>query len=154
MRITKHMERTYGSKHDGALSTTEIAARFRADVKTATKAGDLPKGMKLSVKTSYYSMGSSINVRIKSLPARIDLTEAKHLESKLEMMLEAYNHDGSDSQCDHFDVKFYGHIDIDWKLARELRARDEASIEAMSSVGSEKCCAVEAFVFGVSAVFA
>lgn len=49
-----------GSKYDKTRTTTQEAACFRADVKQAIKEGVLPKGLKLSVKTDYFSGGSAI----------------------------------------------------------------------------------------------
>ena len=51
------------------IPTSEHAASIRADIKAAIKSGALPAGTKVSVKTSTYSMGSSINVRVTALPS-------------------------------------------------------------------------------------
>jgi hypothetical protein len=132
--------RSYGSKYDGKLSTTEIAARVRAEVKAAVKSGELPKG-KYSIRTEYYSMGSSITISAivpglkvydvarlladrddphapATLPWRS--AEATVLVDKLEAMLAAYNHDGSDSRIDHYDVKFAAHVAIDGDRDAEM----------------------------------
>jgi len=148
----KMYERSYGEKYDANLSTTDIAKRFRADVKDAIKAGKLPKGLKLSVRTSYYAGGSSIRVYVQAAPFRVmnpeaviasierpmayerasrHTAEAMALTSQLEKMLAAYNHDGSEAQVDYFDVNFYGFVDIDHDLEHaereEIRAEHEAN---------------------------
>lgn len=138
-------ETVYGNKYEGTknLSTTEIAKLFREDVKAAVKAGTIPK-VKLSVKTSYYSGGSSIDIKIKEVPADFRIysedylreelenphalhyhnphhtTEAKALVKFLEQTIGAYNYDGSDSMVDYFHVRFYDHVKFDY----ELEARD------------------------------
>ena len=129
----RQYERQYGARYDRTLTTTEIAKRFREDVKAAQAAGDLPLGLKLSVTTKYFSGGSSIHVVVKAVHAGFRLipeewmnrrltsssyptgtsrfTEAAaDLLKTLERMLAAYNHDGSDSQTDYFDVRFYGSV--------------------------------------------
>lgn len=52
-------------------TTTQKAAKVRADVKAALKAGTLgklPAGLKISVRTEYASLMSAINVTIKGAP--------------------------------------------------------------------------------------
>lgn len=39
--------------------------------------------------------------------------EAAAVEAALSDLLAGYNHDGSDSMVDYFDVKFYGHVSLD-----------------------------------------
>lgn len=145
-------ERAYGSKYDKNLNTTQIAALVRGEIKVAVKAGELPKG-KYSVRTSYYSGGSSIRVSISGLTGKV--FDPEYLErgndylmgpsvhdetgwhrphryqawvlaavKKVEAMLWAYNHDGSDSQVDHFDVKFYASVDVDTSPEEEKAARE------------------------------
>ena len=67
--------RAVAEKHEEAppvkaaelCDTAQIAARIRADIKAAVRAGDLPHA-KYSVTTDKYSMGSSINVVASNLP--------------------------------------------------------------------------------------
>lgn len=128
-----------GSKYDKNLSTKEIAARVRHEIKEAVKAGELPKA-KFSVRMDCYSLGSSIDVVIKAPPfailnpKRIELeardpryqwqtyqveprytVEADALLKKIEQMLSSYNFDDSDSMTDYFHVNFYGHVKFDWR---------------------------------------
>jgi hypothetical protein len=144
-------ERTYGNKVEEtrSLNTTEIAKRFRQDVKAAKKAGKLPKTLKLSVRTSYFSMGSSIDVTIKhagvaivtrdyieewarkgSRPFGYDCRseyftdEAKAVKDTLEALLGSYNWDGSETQVDYFDVRFYGHVKFDHDLTAEAEVAE------------------------------
>lgn len=39
--------------------------------------------------------------------------EAKSVTALLKKIVAAYNHDGSDSMVDYFDVKFWGHVNVD-----------------------------------------
>lgn len=83
----------YGAKYEEVknLSTTEIAARIRADIKLARKVeakigaatgsdlattdslaalATMPKAIKVSVTREYFSQGSSIDVRVYNLPEK------------------------------------------------------------------------------------
>jgi hypothetical protein len=117
-----------GSKFDKNLTTTDIAKRIRTDIKAAIQSGELPKA-KYSVRTNYFSGGSSIDVRIKKVPFKILNSEyvvqsnsvgvsqysdkAQELLKKLETIVSAYNRDKSDTMTDYFDVKFYSHVNFD-----------------------------------------
>ena len=126
----------YGSKYKETRgkTTTEIAKMFREDVKAAQKAGDLPRGLKLSVKTRYFSGGSAIDVKIVAVPQGFRVlnpawvvaqaadphhflperncpaftAEAENLLVAVKAMIDAYNMDGSDSSVDYYCVRFYG----------------------------------------------
>lgn len=154
-------ERAYGEKYDANLSTTQVAALVRGQIKAAVKAGELPAG-KYSVRSSSYSMGSSINIRISGLSGQVFEPEYltngdKYLNGpsvedatgwhrpsryaapvlvavkKVEEMLAAYNHDGSDIQSDYFDVKFYGHVSVETTVAEEQVAREALAAAASAS---------------------
>ena len=45
-------EKTYGPKYNAELTRKEIAALIRADLKAAVASGELPKGLKTSVRKS------------------------------------------------------------------------------------------------------
>lgn len=63
-------ERSYGYKyaeHQG-LTNAQVAAKIRADIKTAIKEGLLPAGWKYSVRTRSFAGGGSIDVRVKDCP--------------------------------------------------------------------------------------
>jgi hypothetical protein len=52
-------------------TTTQKAAKVRADIKSALKAGTLgtlPSGLKISVRTEYASLMSAISVRLRNVP--------------------------------------------------------------------------------------
>jgi hypothetical protein len=57
----------YGSKYTGWRSSAEVAKDYRADVKAAIKAGELPPGLKLSVKSNSYTGGQSIDVTVREV---------------------------------------------------------------------------------------
>lgn len=61
-------ERDYGYKYNdpAATSSTAIAKLIRADIKQATQEGLLPKHWKYSVRTAYFSGGSSIEVMVRN----------------------------------------------------------------------------------------
>lgn len=111
------------------IPTKEAAQRFRKDVAEAKKSGDLPKSLKLSVRTDYFAGGSSIDVYIKKVDMDIynpdyDPNKMQHGNSrysvdasglllKLELMMSRYNYNNSDVQTDYFDVNFYTHFGFD-----------------------------------------
>lgn len=147
-----------GSRYDKNLSTKEIAALVRQEIKQEVKAGTLPKA-KYSVRMDYFSGGSSIDVVIRELPfpilneKRIEreardpnhrfqaygsepyyTEQAAALLEKIKVMLSAYNFDDSDSQTDYFHVKFYGDVKFDWQEERVERERVLANIQSAQSV--------------------
>jgi hypothetical protein len=139
-----------GSKYSNGRDIATIAKLVRADVKAAIAASELPAGTKVSVRISRYSMGQSLSAKITAMsgpivnPARVkwDIDnphaypegapavhspEAKHALLVLEAIVDAYHYDNSDTQYDHFDVNFYAHVDIDWRL---MSADRKAVIES------------------------
>ena len=147
-----------GSKYEATKgeTTTQIAARIRADVKAAQTAGDLPRSLKVSVTTKYFSGGSSIDLRIRGglegiqvynpERLRIDRDEPNvfhgdvhwpvytpvfdAIKRRLKSIYSAYNFDDSDSQVDYFHVRFYGDVIIAWEYENEIRARELAALDA------------------------
>lgn len=133
-------ERHYGSKYDRNLTTTQIAKLLREGIKDAIKKGRLPKG-KYSVRTEYFSMGSSIDVTIKDIeipflnPERVLHGEGRHDEPRrsiysvegaqvldtLKSLAWQWNHDGSDTMTDYFDVNFYFNAKFDWEMEQRER---------------------------------
>lgn len=159
-------DRFAGPKYQRGRDTAEIAKLFRADVAAAMRAGELPKGLKLSVRISRYAGGSSINVAVKACPGTaianpghvlaaeaipnvyVDDMRVRHMYTdaaravmaKLETLLEAYNRSEIDSQTDYFNVKFYGHVTI----ASELLRADRAAVVDALRTGLVQDCKVEA----------
>jgi hypothetical protein len=160
----------YGKKYNRDLSTPQIAAAFRVDVKDAIKAGVLPAGLKLSVKSSRFAGGSSIRVTIKACPSvtilnvenvnadRADggtypsrpryTAEAIALRDALDGMLKAYNYDGSDTMTDYFHVNFYDNVDF----CGELEAADYRRAEMLSDRGTELEAGLEMLARGMVAI--
>ena len=136
----------YGAKYDYSytLRTTDIAKLIREEIKLARKLakgnrsstpalidpiGDAPASIKFSVRSQYFSGGSSIDIRLSGVPQawgwekRADewgrerwmYTPAmKALMDELKKVMAAYNHDGSDIMTDYFDVRFYGSVETTW----------------------------------------
>lgn len=133
-------ERSYGSKYDKNLTTKQIAEVVRRQVRLEARLGLLPDEGKWSVTMDRFAGGSSIAIdftprpdtallfsrcfynheRVVAdaerphdyvrLPLRSEFGAA--LEQRLERMLAAHNHDGSDTMTDYFDVKFYAHVNV------------------------------------------
>ena len=128
-------ERIYGEKYNGKLSTVEIAKLIRQGIKHHVEMGCLPDG-KYSVRSKYFSGGSSIDVHVSNLehsvytpeyvawvkrnelpPRGIDCYNplARNVLTTVKAIMNQYNHDGSEIQVDYFDVNFYGDVSFDWR---------------------------------------
>ena len=122
------------NEHDAA----DIAKRIRQDIKEA-----LPPGFKpsfISVKTSKYSMGQSINITVKQLPDGFPMYETKASEDQygsksypltrdaaallktLKAIGNAYRFDNSEPETDYFHTNFYFNVSFDSALESEQRA--------------------------------
>lgn len=138
-----------GTKYEATrgLGSADIAARIRADIKAAQKAGTVPPGLKISVRKHSYSGGYSIDVRVTALPPSFTIynpdylrhekehergafvpfygdrlsPEWKAAKAALEALHGAYNRDNSDSMSDYFDVRYYGDVGLHWELERDVR---------------------------------
>lgn len=114
-----------GCRYDGNLRTTDIAARVRVYAKEK-----YPE-FKFSVRSEYYSGGSSIHLKLVSGPVpafnddaprqyistmseiseKFGLTSEVHaVMSDIVSYCNSFNYDDSDSQIDYFDTNFYLHI--------------------------------------------
>lgn len=114
---------TIGPKYDSELSTAAIAARFRADLKAAVVAGELP-AMIASVRTKRFAGGSSITVLIRRISGFDTVTnpegirpriraDVQEIRDKVLALLNAYNFDHSDVMSDYYHVRFFAHVDIE-----------------------------------------
>lgn len=135
--------RTYGAKYDANLSTKEIAARVRAEIKAAVAARKLPRAT-YSVRSERYAGGSTIHVTVsgaqigalyrpeflrhlrdtphdKTPPGGRYTAEACVLLEALEGMLAAYNCKRSDPVSDVYDVKFHDDVAFDWEWEDERK---------------------------------
>jgi len=156
-------EPSTGAKYEDRLSTKEIAARVRIDIKSALKSGALPQGTSATVRTKYFSGGSSIDVTLRSLGAtRLQTAaylkwriacedrgesperytpEAKAALKTLEGLLKAYHYDGSDSSVDYFCVNFYGHASIHWEAEKAEVDAAKAHPEDLEATGAREAAA-------------
>lgn len=133
------------------LDIKEIAKLIRQDIKAAIKAGELPKGLKTSVRIERYAGGQSLDIGVKDLGGvplfsddairnlkefgtyqtthdpyhedhiKIYTSQVEIILDKLSQIQDSYNRDNSDSMTDYFDVRFYGHVRVDWEYERDLR---------------------------------
>lgn len=121
-----------GEKYKPYRSTTDTAKLIRADIKAAVKAGDLPGTVRYSVRTAYFSGGSSIHISVKDAIVRrvveehqpwnglVYSHEAGVLLGQLESIMSQYQRDMSDSMVDYFEVDFYQHAAYDWETTTYL----------------------------------
>lgn len=128
-------ERRYGALCDKNRPVKDDAALIRRTIRAAVKAGDLPADWAYSVRFRRRTGGSSIDAYATAPrpiyaadPDRYDhphvrnaetgewvtayadrmTGEARRVEHFLSGLLAAYNFDGSETQVDYWDVKFYG----------------------------------------------
>jgi len=136
------------------LSTPEIAKRIREDLKEAVKLGYLPKQFKASVTTESFSMGSSLSLTVKDMPADFKMFErdpdpmreryghitddlamtpqAKELMDNLNAMVNQYRYQDNDPMTDYFSTNFYSHVEFDSDLRtfHQLLATDKGKANA------------------------
>lgn len=126
--------------HEHRFSTTDIAKLIREDIKVARKVAkmaaapggiavvdpiaDAPAEIKFSVRSQYFAGGSSIDIHVKNIAREWGFIredrgygESEYpsaalaaLAAELKGIMDAYNHDGSDTQADYWDVRFYGSV--------------------------------------------
>lgn len=130
-----------GSKFIKGRDTADIAKAIRADIAKAIKTGALPAAIKVSVKTDRFSMGTSIDVRVREIPAgwlvynpdyvralvRFEATpeggaksrDVQSLLAALESIAREYQRDNSSSQDDYTDVNFHLSVELDPSVGSE-----------------------------------
>ena len=149
----------YGSKYDSELRDgKDIAKVLRKTFKDAAKSGDIPKEVKLSIRSSY----NSIDIDIKALPDSIPVfsdefiqwevekedrwgslpgnisrhsTEMQALTRFIKDHANAYNYDRSDTMTDYFDTNFYLSVRVDHDL--ESRVKKDAIAAYSAGKASE-----------------
>lgn len=143
------------------LNVVEIAKLCRADIKAAIAMGCaqakgtipfpgaaiLPPGLVVGVRVDKYSMGCSIDITIKELPAGFKVWTEDYLtfirekryntenyyqprhtpeyaavQETLAAILRAYNQDSSDSQTDYYNVRFSQSVCLDARYSAERMA--------------------------------
>lgn len=132
---------TTGIKYSRDMDTAEIAKRIRADIKAAQTSGALPASLKVAVRISRYSGGSSIDIHVQAAPFQIHTSEyvafdvatrgmdffhgqrftqrARDVLDALEALAGAYHRDDSDSQQDVYNVNFSLHVGYACALKEE-----------------------------------
>jgi hypothetical protein len=131
-----------GEHADSSLTSAQIAAFLRADIKAAMKAGGLPT-MKVSVTAKSYSMGQSVTVRIVSAPFAVmspawvfevekstygqsDLPRhtprAMQVRDRIEAMAAEYVRSDFHGPSDLHNCNCYMHVNYDHDLETSERA--------------------------------
>jgi hypothetical protein len=138
-----------GTKYVQGRNTAEVAKLFRAEVKELCAKGELPKGLKLSVRVKRFAGGSSIDIHVTAAPG-IDVLNpayivareaipskyidhprgrynqsqaAQALVAKLEGIIQQYQRMESDSQTDYYSTNFYDHVSLHSDLQRDEAKR-------------------------------
>lgn len=150
--MSAQYERTYGEKYDpNEYDASKIAKRIRVDLKAAFP------GVTFWVRTNKFSMGQSIDVYVdypgvvrcpECQGQRTSWTyegqhgqlcqtcatwaggihpDANAMADKVKQIHGAYNHDGSDTMTDYFDVKYYGTVHIGPPYDVVVKRRQSAS---------------------------
>lgn len=97
------------------LTTKDIAKEIRRDLKV-----EFGKDAKFSVRTKYFSMGSEINITIKSAKSSLFKEDGNRIEDlntevvdKIKSIVDKYQVTESDPYTDYYYANFYSHIG-DW----------------------------------------
>lgn len=97
------------------LTTKDIAKLIRSDLKT-----QFGKTAKFSVRTNYFSMGSEINIYIKSVKDEMFKEDGNKIQNlndevvdKIKAIVDKYQTVDSDPYDDYYNTNFYYHIS-DW----------------------------------------
>lgn len=117
-----------GSKYTGYTRTAEVAKSLREDLKEAVEAGYLPDGVKYSVKASNASMTQDLTISVTGLPdsmiyngigknrwgddVRLLSDFTQELNSRLETMVNSYNHVVRNSMHDDYRYMYYSYVKI------------------------------------------
>ena len=125
-----------GNRHTETrdLDIAAIAKMVRADIRDSIKAGNLPKGIKVSVRISRFSMGQSLDATVTACPVQVQTSDfIKHhatnpseywegprytrwaiaIRGHLQRIIAAYNRENVDTMSDYFDVRFYSNVRFD-----------------------------------------
>lgn len=107
----------------GYRPPADIARDIRNDLKTLRAGGELPRDVKISVRTHTYAGGCSIHVSLSGwpeeriwqdgvdaygMPTRRETEEAAALRKKVEEVRNSYNRDTSDPSMDYFNADYLG----------------------------------------------
>ena len=97
------------------LTTKDIAKLIRADLKD-----EFGRNAKFSVRTHYFSMGSEINIYIKSASSSLFKEDGNKIQNlndevlkKIKAVVDKYQTVESDPYSDYYYTNFYSHI-YDW----------------------------------------
>jgi hypothetical protein len=130
--------RRRGSKYTSGQDVAEIAKCIRADAKAATRTGELPEGLKLSVRVSRFSGGSSIDILVTAAPGLLFRNLLSILEERaamnaprqhprytlegrvvlasIEQIAQDYQRCESDTQTDYHNTNFFLDVNYDRTL--------------------------------------
>lgn len=104
---------TTGKRYNKDLTTKQIAAIVRAELRDEIKAGKLPGVASASVRYQHFAGGSAIDVEITMVagtPSRGDLADAARAAVCAKM--DDFNWDDSDFMTDYFATNFYRHVTV------------------------------------------
>lgn len=141
-------------------TAAQIAAAMRQDIKQAVAEGLLPSHWSYSVTSESYSQGQAVNLEVRDCldawqpcdglrchnvwceakelpeyahgakPHDVLTDEAEAAKMTLQRIHNAYNHDGSETQVDYFDVRYYGHVEFEDASSARWRAEEKARLAA------------------------
>ena len=79
-------DRRYGSRYNSEATTKEIAATLRSDIRSAVKAGELPRDWKYSVRLQWSTHSRAIDIKAVS-PRRIYAADPHHWDPENQWVL-------------------------------------------------------------------
>ncbi len=133
-----------GCLYAAGMHGPEVARELRAAFKAAQKAGAFP-GVKVSITSDRFSMGSSVTVTVLAVPfplidrarvalvlkgnryARCRSARAELLLAQLKMLANLYRYDRSDSQTDYSDTNCYLTVELDTGIGEAAAWRETAA---------------------------
>lgn len=118
MTTYAYPEPRVGYNYEGYIDAAVAAKKIRAEIKTAKEHGAIPHDVKVSVRTSKYAGGQSVEARLSGWnPEAVwvhDGTRFRHtpaaqrVADAVERIRGSYNRDASDPMTDYFEVTYYG----------------------------------------------
>lgn len=141
-----------GSKYNSNLDVAEIAKLVRQDIKAAVIAGDLPSGLKVGVTIDRYSMGYSLDVRVKACPQpMLEWTTCEIRNERvirktanvtvwldtIEAIVRAYSRRDINSCEDYYNVNFSDSVELDGSFEsreREALGADPETVRPVLSI--------------------
>lgn len=158
--------RHQGKKYQSGMDVTEIAKGIRKDIQHEVHNGRLPRA-KYTVRTSRYSMGRSVDVKISDIkipgaktlrlfnearlrwdkehpyspmpyPMTIYSKQALDFLNAVEGIVDAYKKSETESQSDYYNTNFHSSVEFDGAWRAKIREAQEQQLTRGPAVQRDK----------------